>query len=113
MDSLVATGLLILAASGAGAFIAKRWLTPLMQRHKLVPEQPTAPSRPWLVRAIVLAYIAATAAPLWAFATGHGRLGVILLVAIFILPEFVIVPLHIVASRRRAIEARGQRLGRR
>jgi hypothetical protein len=113
MDPLVGTGLLILFAGGAGVFVAKRWLTPLMQRHRLVPEQAATPSRPWYVKAVMVAYFALINLPLWAFATGRGQLGVILLVAIFILPEFIIVPLRIVTSRRRAAEARARRLAER
>jgi hypothetical protein len=45
----------------------------------------------------------------WAFSSHHGAIGVAVLVALFILPEFVLVPLRIRRSRRAAETSRARR----
>jgi hypothetical protein len=49
----------------------------------------------------------------WSFVTGHAALGIALLVAIFVLPEFVLMPLRIRRSRAAAQAARNARQARR
>jgi hypothetical protein len=49
----------------------------------------------------------------WALSTGHIALGIGVLVAAMILPEFVLIPLRIRRSRQRGEAARARREGRR
>jgi|NGEPerStandDraft_6_1074524.scaffolds.fasta_scaffold386908_1 hypothetical protein len=48
----------------------------------------------------------------WALGTGHIALGIGVLLAVMILPEFVLIPLRIRRSRRRAEAARADRARR-
>jgi hypothetical protein len=45
----------------------------------------------------------------WAISSGRGALGIGVLIAVYILPEFVLIPLQIRRSQRRAAEARARR----
>jgi hypothetical protein len=49
----------------------------------------------------------------WAFATGHAAIGIGVLVAVYVLPEFVLMPLRIRRSRAAAQGARNARSARR
>jgi H+/Cl- antiporter ClcA len=49
----------------------------------------------------------------WALGTGHTALGISVLLAVMILPEFVLIPMRITRSRRRADAARARRQARR
>lgn len=52
-----------------------------------------------------------TAVCAWAFASGHSVIGIAVLVAVYVLPEFVLLPLRIRRSRRAADAARAHRKG--
>lgn len=45
----------------------------------------------------------------WAFSTHHAAVGVAVLIAVFVLPEFVLIPLRIRRSRRAAEVSRARR----
>ena len=47
--------------------------------------------------------------PAWLLVSGHAAIGIALLVAFYILPELVLVPLRIRRSRRTAEAARARR----
>jgi hypothetical protein len=62
----------------------------------------------WLGMAVTLVI---GVVPVWLIVTGHAAIGIALLVAFYILPEFVLVPLRIRRSRRAAEAARARRTG--
>ena len=62
----------------------------------------------WLGMAVALLVTLACA---WAFATGRPAIGIGVLVAFYILPELVLVPLRIRRSRRAGDAARARRAG--
>ena len=47
----------------------------------------------------------------WAFANGHAAIGIAVLVAVYVLPEFVLLPFRIRRSRQAAEAARARRKG--
>ena len=55
--------------------------------------------------------VVVTAMCAWAFASGHAAIGIAVLVAVYVLPEFVLLPLRIRRSRRAAEAARARRKG--
>jgi hypothetical protein len=62
----------------------------------------------WL---FITAAVVITAVCAWAFASGHAAIGIAVLVAFYVLPEFVLLPLRIRRSRRPAEAARARRKG--
>jgi hypothetical protein len=62
--------------------------------------------RLWLVLAAAAGISLVSA---WAISSGRSALGVGVLAAVYILPEFVLVPLRVRRSRRRAAESRARR----
>ena len=98
---------LIAAVIGIGG--AERWLMPAMDRRRNSPRVERTRRQRWVGRAIVTAWAIVSAVAVWALGEGHTAVGIGLLVGVFILPEFVLVPIHITQSRRRAAEARARR----
>ena len=64
-----------------------------------------------MLRLCVAAAIVVTAVCAWAFASGHAAIGIAVLVAVYVLPAFVLMPLRIRRSRRDAEAARARRKG--
>jgi membrane protein YdbS with pleckstrin-like domain len=62
----------------------------------------------WLSMAVALVIAAGCG---WAFTHGHAAVGIAVLVAFYVLPEFVLIPLRIRRSRRAADAARARRQG--
>jgi Zn-dependent membrane protease YugP len=67
-------------------------------------------------RVIVVASIAGTTAvalfAAWTIANGQPAVGIALLVAVFVLPELIVLPIRVRRARRRADVARGARRAR-
>ena len=62
----------------------------------------------WLMMALTLVI---GVVPAWLLVNGHAAIAIALLVAFYILPEFVLIPLRIRRSRRAAEAARVRRRG--
>lgn len=105
MGAGIATVVIVLVAGGVGYWAS----------HALLPkfglqaprEQPPAKRRMLGLFLGVSLVIAAVVG--WAFSTGHAGIGVAVLIVCFVLPEFVLIPLHIRRSRRAAERSRASR----
>jgi hypothetical protein len=76
-------------------------------RHRSVFDAPRSRQRAfWAVMTASSILVAVVA---WALTTGHAAIGIGLLAAAFVLPEFVRVPLRVRRSRLRAEQARRER----
>jgi hypothetical protein len=64
-----------------------------------------------LVMLILMTLPALVAA--WLIATGHAAIGIGILIAVFVIPNLIEIPIRIRQSNRRAREARARREGRR
>jgi len=86
------------------------WLSNVFLRKigiKTLGEQPSRNRRLFLLSMSAGLVIAAFEA--WAFSTNHAAVGVAVLIAFFVLPEFVLTPLRIRPSRRAAKLSRARR----
>lgn len=107
MGAVIATVVVVLIAVGIGYWVSNA----LMPRFGLknMREQPPAKRRMFWLSMGVAVVIAAFEG--WAFNTHHGGVGVAVLIAFFVLPEFVLIPLRIRRSRRAAERSRARRTG--
>ena len=97
----------------AAVVVALSVATQLVLRHTSLTsalDLPREKQRVFWLMIAVMAPVSAVCA--WAFGTGRGALGVGVLVAVFVLPEFVLMPLRIRRSRERADAARAARQAR-
>jgi hypothetical protein len=107
MDSLVLT-LVIVAVLIVGTHVlTMRWFR---RRGYTTPRDLPARQRRLLWLGLLVTVLVTVACG-WAFATGRPAVGIAVLVAFYILPEFVLVPLRIRRSRRAAAVARQRRTG--
>jgi hypothetical protein len=67
------------------------------------------PERRRLFVAFIAVNLAFTGVCVWAFATGRPAIGIGLLVAVYVLPNLILIPFRIRDSNRRAREARARR----
>ena len=91
---------------GGGSY----WLMMRWMRRRVVKTPldlpPDKRRQAWLYMAIGLA-IAAVGG--WAFTSGHAAIGIAILVAFYVLPQFVLIALRIRRSRQAAQAARARR----
>jgi hypothetical protein len=86
------------------------WLAPRFARRLGIPtDRPrTERVRIYAVLGVVLAL---GLLAVWAIVKGHAALGIAILVAVYVLPNLVTIPIRIRQSNRRAREARSRREG--
>jgi hypothetical protein len=105
VDDVVVT-LGIAAVLSVGTYVlVMRWF----RRHGYATPRDLPPRQRRLLWLGLLLALLVTIVCGWAFATGHPAVGIAVLVAFYILPEFVLVPLRIRRSRRAADAARRRR----
>jgi hypothetical protein len=103
----IATVVMVLVAGGVGYWASNALLPKFgLQAPR---QQPPAKRRAFRLFLGVSLVIAAVVG--WAFSTGHAGIGVAVLIVCFVLPEFVLIPLHIRRSRRAAERSRARRAG--
>jgi hypothetical protein len=103
--ALIITGVFVVLVL-AGSY----WLSNVFLRKigiKTLGEQPSRNRRLFLLSMSAGLVIAAFEA--WAFSTNHAAVGVAVLIAFFVPPEFVLIPLRIRRSRRAAKLSRARR----
>lgn len=102
MEIAIATGVIILLAVGLGYWASNV----LMPRFglKTMREQPPAKQRVFWLFVGIAVLIAVFEG--WAFNSHHGGAGIIVLIVVFVLPEFVVLPLRIRRSRQLAERSR-------
>ena len=105
--SLVLT-LVIAAILAVGTYLlTMRWFR---KRGYTTPRDLPPQQRRLLWLGLLVALLVTVACG-WAFATGHPAVGIAVLVAFYVLPELVLIPLRIRRSRRAAEVARRRRTG--
>jgi hypothetical protein len=107
VGTVAVTLVLVVVLSATTYVLHARWM-----RHRgyATPRDLSPRQRRLLALGLLLALLV-TGVSGWAFATGHPAIGIAVLVAFYVLPEFVLVPLRISRSRRVAEAGRKRRTG--
>ena len=111
MAALLIVFALLVISVVVGGWLGTK-LASRMGTNRLAELNPQEKRRAYTRLGVLLAiYVPATAVSVWALTSGHVGIGIAVLVAAFVLPDFVIVPLRIRRSREAARAAESRRRG--
>lgn len=107
MDADIAAAALVFVIGGGTYWLMMRWMRGRgVRTPRALP--PDKRRKVWFYMTLGLVIAAVSG---WAFTSGHAAIGIALLVAVYVLPEFVLMPLRIRRSRQAAQAARARREG--
>lgn len=111
MDTALITLAIVVIVSVAGVWLGTKLASRTGARGlKDLPAEQRRRAR-LTIGALLAIYVPATAVSVWALTSGHVGVGIAVLVAAFVLPDFVVVPLRVRRSRQVAKATERRRRG--